>query len=89
MIEHTNEISHENTQKTCFLHKNNLKALKNMGDTNHFQKQTKIIKIFLVWSTYGWAHTSYLNMYNHTNEISINWIKVLCVMGEYQMWNSP
>ena len=36
--------------ENMFSHKNNLK---NMNDTNHFQKQTKRTKIFLVWSTYG------------------------------------
>ena len=36
------------------------KTLKNMGDTNHFQKQTKRTKIFLVWSTYGWTHTHHI-----------------------------
>ena len=33
---------------------------KNMRDTNHFQKQIKRIKIFLVWSIYGWAHTHHI-----------------------------
>ena len=28
-------------------------------------------------------------MYNHTNEISIHWTKILCVVCVYQKWNSP
>ena len=32
-----------------------------------------------VWSTSTWAYTSHLNMYNHTNEISIIWTKS-CVL---------
>ena len=31
-----------------------------MGDTNHFQKQVKRTKIFLIWSTYGWVHTHHI-----------------------------
>ena len=52
-----NKSQKHQKKKKCFSHKNNLK---NMGDTNHFQKQTKRTKIFLVWSIYGWAHTHHI-----------------------------
>ena len=49
------------------------KTLKNMGDTNHFQKQTKRTKnlfgLIHIWLS---THTSHLNMYNYTNEIDIH-----------------
>ena len=76
-------------RKHVFHTKITWKTSKNLGDANHFQKQTKRRKIFLVWSIYGWAHTSHLNMYNHINEISIHWTLDLCVVCMYQMWNSP
>ena len=63
MTKLTHEISHKNTQKKKkhFFHtKTTWKTLKNMGDTNYFQKQTKRTKIFLVWSTYGWAHAHHI-----------------------------
>ena len=52
--------SRKNPENMFFHIKTIWKTLKNMGDTNHFQKQTKRTKIFLVWSTYSWAHTHHI-----------------------------
>ena len=62
------------------------KTLKNMGDTNHFQKQIKEQKYFW-FDPYMVEHTQ--NMYNHTNEIGINWTLNLCAVCVYQEWTSP
>ena len=70
------------TPRKHFYHtKSTWKTLKNMGDTNHFQKQIKRTNFFFdlihIWlSTY----TSHLNMYKYTNEVGIHWTLDLCVM---------
>ena len=86
-IEFTHEMGHENTQKTCFSHKNNLK---NVSDTNHFQKQTKRTKkLFGLMHIWLSTHTSHLNMYNYTNELDIHWTLNMRVVCVNQVWNSP
>ena len=54
---YTWDKSQKHPKNMFFTQKQLEKLWKTMGDTNHFQKQTKGTKIFLVWSTYGWAHT--------------------------------
>ena len=78
--------------ENIFFHtKTTWKTLINIGDTNHFQKETKRTKKSLFGLIHIWlsTHTSHLNMYNHTNEISIHWTLNLCVMCVDQVWNSP
>ena len=77
-------------KKHVFHTKTNWKTLKNMSDTNHFQKQTKRKKIYLFGLMHIWlsTHTSHLNMYKHTNEIGIHWTLNLCVVCVDQVWAS-
>ena len=77
-------------RKHVFHTKTTWKTLKNMSDTNYFQKQTKRIKKNLFGLIHIWlsTHTSHLNMYNHTNEIGIHWTLNLCVVCVDQVWNS-
>ena len=57
------------------------KSLKNMGDTNRFQKQTKRTKIFLIWSTYvEHTHITFEHVQSHKwNRYSLNIRLVCCV----------
>ena len=85
----TQEISHENTQKTSFSHKINLKNFEKHGWYKSLPKANKMNKnpfgLIHIWLS---THTSLLNMYNHTNEIGIHWTLNLCVVCVDQVWNS-
>ena len=78
-VELTHEMGHENTQKTCFSHKNNLKNFEKHGWYKSLPKANKKNKnhfgLIHIWLS---THISHLSMYNHTNEISINWTKLVC-----------
>ena len=83
-------MGHENTQKTCSLHTNNLKKFEKHGWYKSLPKANKknknLFGLIHIWLS---TLTSHLIMYNHTNEISIHWTLNLCVVCKYQMWNSP
>ena len=86
----TRKISRENTQKTCFSHKVNLKNFekhewyKSLPEANKMNKNLFDL-IMLRLNT----HISHLNMYNHTSEIGIYWTLVLCVVCVNQIWTMP
>ena len=90
MTEHTHEISHEYTQKTCFSHKNNLKKFEKHGWYKSLPKANKknknLFGLIHIWLS---THPSHLHMYNHTNEIDIHWTLDLCVVCVDQVWNNP
>ena len=83
-------LTRENTQKTCFSLKNNLKNFEKQGWykslPKSYKKNKNLFGLIHIWLS---THTSHLNMYNHTNEISIHWTLDLYVVCVYQMWNSP
>ena len=68
-------------RKHVFHTKTIWKTLKNMGDTNHFKKQTKRTKIFLIWSTYvEHTHITFEHVQSHKwNRYSLNIRLVCCV----------
>ena len=80
-------LTRENTHKTCFSLKNNLKIFEKHGWYKSLPKANKnIFGLIHIWlSTY----TSHLNIYNHINEIGIHWTLNLCVVCVDQVWNSP
>ena len=82
-------MGHENTQKTCFSHKNDLKNFEKYGWYKSLPKANKknknLFGLIHIWLN---THTSHLNMYNHTNEIGIHWTLNLCVVCVDQVWNS-
>ena len=82
-------MGHENTQKTCFSHKNNFKNFEKHGWYKSLPKANKKNKnIFCLIHICLNTHTSHLNMYKHTNEIGIHWTLNLCFVCVNQVWNS-
>ena len=77
-------------RKRVFHTKNNLKNFEKHGWYKSLPKANKknknLFGLIHIWLS---THTSHLNMYSHTNEIGIHWTLNLCVVCEYQMWNSP
>ena len=76
-------LTRENTKKTCFSLRNNLKNFEKQGWYKLLPKANKknknLFSLIHIWLS---THTSHLNMYNHTNEISIHWtldLYVVCV----------
>ena len=74
----------ENTQKTCF----SLKTIWNFFEKHGWyksppkanKKNKKLFDLIHIWLS---THTSHLNIYNHTNEISIHWTLDLCIVCVY------
>ena len=77
-------------RKYVFSHKNILKNFEKHGWYKSLSKANKknknLFGLIHIWLS---THTSYLNMYNHINEIDIHWTLDLSVVCVYQMWNSP
>ena len=90
VTELTHEIRHENTQKTCFSHKNNLKNFEKHGWYKSLPKANgknkNLFGLIRIWLS---THTSHLNTYNYTNGIIIHSILDLCVLCVNQVWTSP
>ena len=90
MTELTHEISHENTQKSCFSHKNNLKIFEKHGWYKSLPKAKKKNKKKFWFDPHMVEHTHITFEYVQThkwNRHSLN-IRLMCCMCMDQVWNS-